>query len=125
MIIGREVRQVPGEKDFGLTVAKLREEQEWSQEKLGAEAGLSRQAINNIENGAIPKIDKVKPLCKALNVSPNELFEYEGKPQLGLSGLEDSLVSAITMFVDVGKNMSVEKQKQLAEALKIQIKLLT
>ena len=106
---------------FGLTVARFRSEKGLSQEELAYESEIHRNTIQRIEGGSIPKIDKVEPLCSALNVTPNELFGYEDNQ---FSGLDPSLVAAIRQITGIGREMPVEKQKMLAALLQNQAGLL-
>jgi transcriptional regulator with XRE-family HTH domain len=47
-----------------------------SQDSLAQEAGLERKTINRIENGHFsPSVDSLFRLCKALEVTPSELFK--------------------------------------------------
>ena len=110
---------MPGSKDFGFTVAKYREKKNWSQEQLSFETGMSRQMINRIENGALPKVDKISPLCAALDISPNDLFEYEADP---FQGLDPELAEAIRMLTAAAGSLIPGDQKELAAALRFQAK---
>ena len=59
--------------------AKLRDARiamDLSQDGLAQEAGLERKTINRIENGHFsPSVDSLFRLCKALEVTPSELFK--------------------------------------------------
>ena len=74
----KEVYQV-SERDnsFGLRVAIIRTAKKMSQEKLAEKAGTSRNTVQSIENGSIPRIDTALPFAVALGVSPNELFGFQ------------------------------------------------
>ncbi len=109
---------MPDVKEFGYNVAKFRMKKELSQEELAVASGLSRQTINSIENNGITKTDKVRPLCSALDVSPDQLFGYQS---VDLSGLEPELVDALTMLISKVKD-NAEEQKELSTLLKIQAK---
>ena len=56
-------------------LVKLREDKEWSREKLAAESGVSYNTIVKIEYGSIenPKIETVIKLAKALHVKIGDL----------------------------------------------------
>ena len=65
---------------FGKTVKRLREQRNWSQEKLAERSGLHRTYISGIERGARnPTILIVAKLAQALNVRPSDLFLGEQK----------------------------------------------
>lgn len=67
------------EKDLkliGETIRALREKKEFSQEKLGAEAGLDRTYISDIELGTRNfGIKNLIKLAKSLDVKPSYLLK--------------------------------------------------
>lgn len=59
--------------EIGDKIKYLRKEKGLSQEELGFESGISRQAISKWENGTIlPNTENLKSLCKFFNVSMDE-----------------------------------------------------
>lgn len=115
---------MPGKAEknaFGVRIAKLRQDKGWSQEELGFETGMARNTIQRIEDGAISKVDKVVPLCSALEVTPNELFGYEEDLT---SGLDPMLVASLREIVKAARSKSPEQQKMLAEMLRLQAGLM-
>jgi DNA-binding XRE family transcriptional regulator len=60
---------------FGKHLAMLREERGISQEKLSAQAGISRETISHIENGRQwARLSMLHRLAKALSVPTEALF---------------------------------------------------
>lgn len=63
---------------FGHRVAALRQQVDWTQEKLAEASGFDRKTINRIENGRhSPSLDRVLILAYALGVEPIELFRWD------------------------------------------------
>ena len=62
------------ESRFGQMVRKSRDGRGWSQERLADEAGLSPQAISNIERGqSSPTLANVVSLSQALGIDLSQL----------------------------------------------------
>lgn len=60
---------------FGDKLSNLRKNRRLSQEKLGAELGVSRQTIYNWEANVItPKSDNIKAICDYFGISSEELY---------------------------------------------------
>ena len=58
----------------------LRAEKKWSQAQLAEAVGVSRQAINTIENGRHdPSISLAFRIASALGVEIGEAFQFTGK----------------------------------------------
>ena len=63
---------------LGLRIKELRKQKGMSQEFLAEESGLSLRTIQRIENGVTqPTGDSIKKLSNALNVTPNELMDWQ------------------------------------------------
>ena len=63
-------------RQFGLNVARLRQEKGQSQEQLAFECGLHRTYISGIERGIRnPTIVIVDKIAKALKIKPGVLLE--------------------------------------------------
>ena len=63
---------------IGKFIAKLRKENNYTQESLGNEIGVSYKAISRWENGhGLPDISLMQPLCKILKISVSELLNGE------------------------------------------------
>lgn len=57
----------------------LRAEKKWSQARLAEAVGVSRQAINTIENGRHdPSISLAYRIARALGVDIGDAFQYGG-----------------------------------------------
>jgi transcriptional regulator with XRE-family HTH domain len=63
---------------FGHRVATIRQQADWTQERLAEASGFDRKTINRIENGRhSPSLDRVLILAYALGVEPIELFRWD------------------------------------------------
>jgi len=65
-------------KDLAKRVKELRKRSSMSQELLAENSGLSLRTVQRIENGeSQPTGDSIKRLSRALNVTPNELIDWQ------------------------------------------------
>jgi len=65
-------------KDLAKRVKELRKRNGISQELLAENSGLSLRTVQRIENGETqPTGDSIKRLSSALNVTPNELIDWQ------------------------------------------------
>ncbi len=65
-------------KDLAKKVKELRKRNGMSQEFLAENSGLSLRTVQRIENGETqPTGDSIKRLASALNVTPNELIDWQ------------------------------------------------
>ncbi len=65
-------------KDLAKKVKELRKRSGISQEKIAENSGLSLRTVQRIENGETqPTGDSIKRLSSALNVTPNELIDWQ------------------------------------------------
>ncbi len=65
-------------KDLAKRVKELRKRNGVSQELLAENSGLSLRTVQRIENGETqPTGDSIKRLSSALNVTPNELIDWQ------------------------------------------------
>lgn len=63
------------EEKFGKTVARLRKEQGFSQEKFALEAGVSTRYMTDVENGKRHvSVDIVEKIAKQLGMTISQLF---------------------------------------------------
>ncbi len=63
---------------IGKFIAKLRKENNYTQENLANEIGVSYKAISRWENGhGLPDVSLMQPLCKILKISVSELLNGE------------------------------------------------
>lgn len=63
------------EEKFGKTVARLRKEQGFSQEKFALEAGVSTRYMTDVENGKRHvSIDIIEKIAKQLGMTISQLF---------------------------------------------------
>ena len=112
---GKEVYQV-SERDnsFGLRVAIIRTAKKMSQEKLAEKAGTSRNTVQSIENGSIPRIDTALSLAVALGVSPNELFGFQEDL---LGGMDPETVFVMKKILKKLRAIDeIQKQRDLVHA---------
>ena len=62
-------------EEFGQTVAALRKEKGYSQERFAFEAGIARKYMSDIENGKRNvSLDVIKRIADKLEISLSELF---------------------------------------------------
>ena len=67
---------------IGQRIAQLRKEKGLSQERLGEELGVSRQAISKWEaDGAIPEVDKLIALSRLFGTPVGCLLGVEEEPE--------------------------------------------
>lgn len=63
------------EELLGTRIRELREEREWTQEKLASEANLAPRHIQQIEHGERwPRVATLKKLAKAFKMAPEEIL---------------------------------------------------
>lgn len=56
----------------------LRAEQDWSQQELGMRVGVTRQAINAIENGKYdPGLPLAMKIARSFNQKVDDIFELD------------------------------------------------
>jgi len=66
------------QEKIGKFIAKLRKEKKITQHELGEKLGVTDKTISRWENGNyMPDLSLLKPLCKELNISINELLSGE------------------------------------------------
>lgn len=95
-------------KNFGQRLRTLRKTCGLSQEKFAEKLNLSTNTISTIETGkTFIKYPTLKNICKALNISPEELFNW-GKES-------DELITEIIISA---KTLTPVQQKQLIEIIK-------
>ena len=62
-------------KAFGIALAKLRKEKQWSQEFLGFESALTRTFISLLERGQrSPTLNTIFRIASALNIGVDEVI---------------------------------------------------
>lgn len=68
---------------------RLRKEKGWSQEDLGAQMNVSRQAVSRWESGsAVPEVEKLEDLSKLFGVSVGYLLETEDEIPAAVKSIE-------------------------------------
>ena len=76
-VVVSKISGVPTDEEkiaFGRAVFRLRDARRWSQNKLGALAGVDGQTVSNIETGArFPRGDTYEGIAKAFGMSVTEL----------------------------------------------------
>jgi transcriptional regulator with XRE-family HTH domain len=69
-----------------------------SQGELAAEVGVTYQQIQRYESGSqAPGTDRLRRLCAALNVTPNDLFGIDGQPAPRPELSDDALAAAAAL----------------------------
>ncbi|MFM9402735.1 helix-turn-helix domain-containing protein [Myroides odoratimimus] len=73
-----EEKQKQNQINFGLRIQQLRKDKNWSQEELASRANSHRTYIGLIERAERePGLNKIISLANALEVTLQELFNYE------------------------------------------------
>ena len=108
------------DNDICLNISKIRTAMGLSQLKLDELADLPQKTTQRIESGVPPKADRVPPICDALGVTPNRLYGYEERRTENLS---KELAEAVDLLCMQGEKMSEEKQKKLAEMIRMAVDL--
>jgi transcriptional regulator with XRE-family HTH domain len=73
---GKIMKSLP--EEFGINVKRYRKQQKFSQEKLAEKCDLSRNIINQIENGkSNATLLTISLLAEHLKVHPAKLFETD------------------------------------------------
>ena len=116
-----EIRKRIEADSFGLNIARYRTGKKMSQAQLAEAAGVSDKTIQRIENGGDTSVANVMAFSSALGASPNRLFSYEDNL---FSDMDPELVEAITILAETAKKTSRDRQKMLADILKVQAKML-
>lgn len=63
---------------LGEKITQLRKQQDWSQEDLAGQLGISRQSVSKWESGAsIPELDKIVSMSRLFQVSTDYLLKEE------------------------------------------------
>lgn len=66
------------QEKIGLFIAKLRKENNMTQQDLAEKLGVSDRTVGNWENGRnLPDVSLFKPLCNLLNITVNDLISGE------------------------------------------------
>ena len=101
---------------MGQRIAQKRKEQGLSQEGLGEQLGVSRQAIYKWESGAaVPEIDKLIALSRLFGVSVGWLLGVEELPQEGSQSTPEADASATAPEETAGE--LTEAQLQMVEEI--------
>lgn len=90
--------------DLGQQVKKFRDEAGLTQEALGEKVYMSKQQISKIETGETAlKGEDVLSITRALGISPNKFFGYEGFKSVGEILREGSVLEnkLITLLANV------------------------
>lgn len=96
-------------KGFGNKIQEYRHNLGVSQEHLAELAGLAPNTVTNLENGkTFITYKSLCALCKALNVSPVELFNFN-------MSVEDE---NLTKILALASSLSIPQQKHLIEIIK-------
>lgn len=72
-----------------LNLKKYRLKRGWSQTKLAAELRTNAQAVQRWERKEVEmRASTISRICKALDITPNDLFGVAGQVELGESKLD-------------------------------------
>ncbi len=66
------------ERDFGDAAKAAREARHWTQKRLAKEAGVSKRTVEHLERGRGVRIETLRRVCIALNLSLPELLSSPG-----------------------------------------------
>lgn len=112
---------------IGERIKKLRIEKHMTQEELGAQVGVQKQAIYKYETGLVVNLKRqtIAKLAKALDTSPVYLMgmteEKEEKPTANNGGLKDTTKEILSIIDNLPKDLqkvAVEQMRALAAAAK-------
>ena len=101
-------------KGFGLRIRSLRKKKKLSQEGLAEKAELHPTYIGGVERGERnPSLESILKIASALEVSPSQLFRFEGvKTSLGL----DDEISE--QFLTLMENLRLPTKRKILQSLK-------
>lgn len=71
-----KIAETSADKKFGRRIRELRESRGIKQGELGEWIGVNQQQMSKYEDGSPFTIARIPDLCKALDTTPNLLFEY-------------------------------------------------
>jgi len=100
------------QEKIGKFILELRKEKNMTQQELGNKIGVTDRAISKWENGrGMPDLSLMKPLCKELNITINELISGEKMEEKDYQErFEENIANAI--------DYSVESQKRQVKIFK-------
>ena len=106
---------------FGNRVRALRNNAGISQEELAFRAGLHRTYLGGVERGERnPSLESILKIAGALEVSPGQLFRFEGvKTSLNL---DDDIAEELLIFVENLKSPTKRKILQTLKSVKKDLK---
>lgn len=65
--------------EIGNTIKEIRKERKLTRRELGEMMGIKARTIEGWENGPNnPKAADIPALCKALRITPNQLYNWKG-----------------------------------------------
>ena len=68
------------QKQIGAFIAKKRKSKNMTQAQLASQLNVTYQAVSKWENGrGLPDVSLLQPLCDALGITINDLFQSENK----------------------------------------------
>lgn len=83
------------QEKIGLFIAKLRKENNMTQQDLAEKLGVSDRTVGNWENGRnLPDVSLFKPLCNLLNITVNDLISGE-RVDNNQEKLEENIINTI------------------------------
>ena len=90
------------QEKIGKFISKLRKEKNMTQEQLAEKLGVSNKSISRWENGTtMPDLSLMKPLCKELGITINELISGE---KIDKKEYQDKLEENIFNTIDYSNN---------------------
>lgn len=111
---------------LGERIKEARQKAGLTQKALGEYCDVKHNTVSDWENGKIiPDADTIETICKVTETEPNTLFDYNIKDIGGikkehlddLSALDNVLYTSKNK-IDSAKNLPIEKQKIIANAVK-------
>lgn len=89
-----------------------------TQEELAKQAGLSKTTISNLESDHLKRIElaTIVKLCKALDCTPNDLFQLPGPTEFSIGQRQRNAIKKIMGSITFNKPMIPDQLDQdLAE----------
>ena len=101
-------------KAFGLRIRNLRKKKKFSQENLAEKSGLHPTYVGGVERGERnPSLESILKIASALEVSPGQLFRFEGvRTSLNL---DDEIAGELLAFME---NLKSPTKRKILQTLK-------
>ena len=97
---------------LGDRIAELRCANNMTQEALAQKMHISVSTVRNWErNDNAPTGSIIKHLCRALNVDPNKLFEYDDGEVIRVDHLTKDQIQALIILIQSMQNSNMEIER--------------